>query len=85
MKSRPSALSSWSAEQIAAGRRWVKTWQEAAPRLERIRRQELAALDAYTAIAMLCGPADYHVPPRAPKPTSGLVEQQHYFRRMPRT
>jgi hypothetical protein len=62
----------------------VKTWQEAAPRLERIRRQELKAVDAYTAIAMLCGPADYHAPPRAPKPTSGLIEQQRHFRRMTR-
>lgn len=84
MASRPSALESWSPEQIALGRRWVKTWQEAAPRLERIRRQELRELDAYAAIALLCGPADHRVPPRAPKPTSGLVEQQRHFRRSPR-
>jgi hypothetical protein len=82
--SRPSALASWSTEQIAIGRRWVKAWQEAAPNLERIRRQELRALDTYTAIALLCGPADYRVLPRAPKPTSGLVEQQRLFGRMPR-
>lgn len=84
MASRPSALASWSAEQIALGRRWVKAWQNAGPRLERIRRQELRELDAYTAIALLCGPAGYRVAPRAPKPTSGLVEQQRHFRRMPR-
>ena len=84
MAPRLSALSSWSVEQIALGRRWVKTWQDAGPRLERIRRQELRALDAYTAIRQLCGPADYHVAPRAPKATSGLIEQQRYFQRMRR-
>jgi hypothetical protein len=84
MGSRPSALQSWSAEQIALGRRWVKAWQDAAPRLERIRRQELREMDAHTAIALLCGPADYRVPPRAPKSTSGLVEQQRHFKKMPR-
>ena len=79
-----SALSSWSPEQIALGRRWVKTWQDAGPRLERIRRQELRALDTFDTIRKLCGTADYHVAPRAPKPTSGLIEQQQYFQRMPR-
>jgi hypothetical protein len=75
-----SALASWSPEQIALGRRWVEAWKNAAPELERIRRRELRQLDAYSAIALLCGPADYHQPPRAPKPTSGLIEQQRLFR-----
>jgi hypothetical protein len=78
----PSALASWSPEQVALGRRWVKTWKDAAPELERIRRQELRHLDAYAAIALLCGPGDYREPPRAPKPTSGLVEQQRVLRKM---
>lgn len=82
MASRPSALANWSPEQIAQGRRWVKTWQDAAPRLEAIRRQELRQLDPYTAIAWLCGSANYNEAPRAPKPTSGLVEQQRLFRKL---
>ena len=82
MGSRKSALEGWSAEQIATARRWVQTWQDAAPRLEQIRRQELRQLDAFKTIALLCGPADYRVPPRAPRPTSGLVEQQRYFRKL---
>ena len=69
---------------MANARQWVKTWQEAGPRLEAIRRRELRELDTYTAIALLCGPADYRVPPRPPKPTSGLVEQQRVFRKAPR-
>lgn len=32
--------------------------------------------DTFDAIARLCGDAEYHEAPRAPKPTSGLIEQQ---------
>jgi hypothetical protein len=49
--------------------------------MDRLRREELRRLDAHRAIALLCGPADYHVPPRAPRPTSGLVEQQEWFQK----
>jgi hypothetical protein len=41
-------------------------------------------MDAFSVIAKLCGPADYRVAPRAPKPTSGLVEQQRWFARLRR-
>jgi hypothetical protein len=81
MASDASALGSWSPEQIALAQRWVQTWKNAAPELERIRRQELRQLDAYAAIALLCGPADYRESPRAPKPTSGLIDQQRAFRK----
>lgn len=74
-----SALANWTPEQIALGKRWVETWKLAGADLERIRRNELRALDTYRAIQMLCGPADYTQPPHAPKPTSGLVEQQRWF------
>jgi len=84
MGSDTSALASWSPEQIALGRRWVQAWKTAGPELERIRRRELRQLDAYTAIALLCGPADYREAPRAPKPTSGLIEQQRVFRKLHR-
>jgi hypothetical protein len=76
---RPSALSQWTAAEIAAARRWVEIWRTAGPALEQIRREELRCQDSYQAISLLCGPADYTVPPRAPQPTSGLVEQQRLF------
>jgi hypothetical protein len=79
MKLRPSALANWSPEQLANGRRWVETWKLAAVDLERIRRKELRELDVRRAIALLCGPADYTRPPRAPKESSGLVQQQYWF------
>ena len=84
MASRPSNLASWTPEQIAIGRRWVEAWKEAGPALERLRRDELRRLDPKHAIALLCGPADYNVPPRAPQPRSGLTEQQRLFRKMSR-
>jgi hypothetical protein len=77
--SRPSVLDSWTPEALALGRRWVQTWKDAGPRLEAIRRRELRDVDPYDAISRLCGPADYHVAPRAPRPGSGLVEQQRLF------
>jgi hypothetical protein len=79
MNSLPSSLASWTPEQIAQGRLWVRAWQEAGPVLEQLRRQELRNLDGQRALALLCGPADYRVAPRAPQPTSGLIEQQRWF------
>ena len=66
---------------MALGRRWVQAWREAGREMERLRREELRHLDAQRAIALLCGPADYRVPPRAPRPFSGLVEQQQWFKK----
>ena len=81
MTPKTSSLADWTPEQIAQGKRWVRAWEEAGPVMERLRRDELRRLDAYRSITLLCGPADYRVPPRAPKPTSGLVEQQRWFRK----
>lgn len=74
-----SKLSEWTPEQTALAKRWVQTWREAGPELERIRREELRRLGPGQAISLLCGEADYTVPPRAPKPASGLVDQQRWF------
>ena len=79
MAAHSSYLSDWSPEQIRLGKRWVQAWKEAGPELEMLRRAELRALDPQRSVAFLCGEADYTVPPRAAKPTSGLVEQQRWF------
>ena len=78
------ALKDWTPEQVATGRKWVAAWQSAGPELDRIRREELRAMDVFKAIAALCADYDYTIAPRAPKPTSGLVEQQRWFARLPR-
>src|SRR6185295_3574063 len=49
---------------------------------ERIRRKELRELDSYEAISLLCYTADYSKAPYAPKPWSGLVEQQELFKKV---
>jgi hypothetical protein len=81
MSSERSALHNWTPAEVALGRQWVEAWREAGREMELLRRQELRRLDAQRAIALLCGPADYHVPPRAPRTTSGLVEQQRWFKK----
>ena len=82
MSARESVLSNWTPAEIAQARRWVETWQRAGAALERIRRAELRNLDGYRAIEQLCGPADYTQPPYAPLPTSGLIEQQRWFKKL---
>lgn len=79
MAGKPPALSTWSPEEVVLGRRWVETWKRAGARLESLKREELRNLDGPRALALLCGPANYTVPPRTPRKTSGLVEQQRWF------
>lgn len=81
MANESSSLGRFSPAELARARQWVAAWKEAGPELERIRRQELRQLDAFAAIALLSGPADYRTALRAPKPTSGLVEQQAWFQK----
>ncbi len=79
MNPEPSSLADWTPEQLAQGKLWVRAWKEAGEALEQLRRDGLRRIDAPRAIALLCGPADYREGPRAPKPTSGLIEQQRWF------
>lgn len=84
MKFERSSLADWTPEQIAQGKLWVQAWRKSGEAMARLRREELRRLDARKAIALLCGPADYRTAPRAPKPTSGLIEQQRWFKKAAR-
>jgi hypothetical protein len=75
-----SPLAEWTPEQIAAGRRWVATWQRAGDELERIHRRELRELDVYRAIELLSGLTGID-PSTHLRTGSGLVEQQRWFMR----
>ena len=77
-----SALADWTPEQIALGKKWAETWKLAAVDLERIKRKEIREFDTYKTIALLCGDRDYTKPPYAPKPWSGLIEQQRLFMKL---
>jgi len=67
-------------EQRAQMQQWVDTWKQAGPELERIREDEvrkentIAAFKAFEGMALLISRS------RPPEPTSGLVEQQRWFR-----
>ena len=76
-----SALADWTPEEIALGKKWVETWKLAAEDLERIKRKEIRELDTSKTIALLCGPRDYTKPPYAPKPWSGLIDMQDWFKK----
>jgi hypothetical protein len=77
MRERQDAFAGWTPEQVALGRRWAESWNRAGPALEQVRREELRALDARAAIALLCGPGV----PGPLRPGSGLVVQQQWFAR----
>ena len=60
-------------------REWMQAWRSAGVALEKVRREELRALDGRKALALLTGPANYRKEPRKPRQSSGLVEQQRWF------
>ena len=70
-----------SAEQEAL-QRWVATWREAGPALERQKRRELECLDTPTALVQLSAAFALALRQAIPTDTSGLVEQQRHFQRV---
>jgi hypothetical protein len=63
-------------------KRWVETWKRAAPELEAIRRRELREIDTQAALMSLADAFEscrLHFPP---EPTSGLVQQQAWFKKL---
>ncbi len=73
-----------SPQEIAQLRQWVENWKTTGPILARIRREELRKLDTFRAISHLLGPIDFTQEPFIPKPTSGLVQQQAWFKKLKR-
>jgi hypothetical protein len=66
----------------SALRDWVATWRRAGPALERLKRDELRALDTVIALQQLAD-AFEHALQRSPMlSTSGLVEQQRILQRL---
>jgi hypothetical protein len=64
-------------------RRWVETWKQAGPELEAIRREEIRNLDPLKVLPLLEDAFNQAL--RLPlRPTSGLVEMQDWFAKLPR-
>jgi|LSQX01.1.fsa_nt_gb hypothetical protein len=60
-------------------RRFVEHWKRAGPELERIRREELRALDTRKAIAGIDALVDIAIRHGKPRETSGLAERQRWL------
>lgn len=68
----------------ALARRWVDTWVQAGPELQRIRDADIRAANTGQAMRIFTGSANWAVKNRPPRLTSGLVEQQYWFMKLAR-
>ncbi len=82
MKSVESSLDGMSPEELALAKKYVATWKTTGPILERLRREELKNVDTYQSVQSLSGTFDFSVAPYRPLPSSGLVEQQAWFKKI---
>lgn len=62
--------------------RWVRTWKEAGPQLEAIRRREIPEADKLKALASLEGAFNHALRTLPPRPSSGLVEMQAWLAKL---
>ncbi len=64
-------------------RRWVQTWNDAAPELEAIRRREIREADNLQVLAALEGAFNHATRTLPPRESSGLVEMHAWLARLP--
>ncbi len=69
--------------ETAAMREWVARWQKAGPELARLRLQELRHTDVAAAIEQLEDSFQSALLNYPPRLSSGLTEQQRWFKRLP--
>jgi len=62
--------------------RSVDAWKRAAPVLDSVRREDIRAAETVSSIAAFRGTALAKAKTHPPALTSGLVEQQRWFRRL---
>jgi hypothetical protein len=65
-------------------RRWVQTWKEAGPELEKIRLREVRDEDDLLSLQILALSFDHAARTRAPDEASGLVDMQRHFAKLRR-
>ncbi len=63
-------------------REWVSCWKAAGPRLLELRREELSRIDTQRSLMNLADAFESCRLHSKPRPTSGFVEQQRWFRRL---
>ena len=69
-------------EEREAIRRWVRAWNEAGPRLEAIRREEVRQADNLAVLAALETAFNHALRDQPPRPSSGLVEMQGWLAKL---
>jgi hypothetical protein len=63
-------------------RQWAACWKRAGARMEELRREELRHTDTQQSLMSLAGAFESCRLHYKPLPTSGLVEQQRWFRKL---
>jgi hypothetical protein len=71
-------------EERAAIRQWVETWKEASPKLDAIRYREIREADNLKTLALLESAFNHALRTSPLRPSSGLVEMQEWFAKLPR-
>jgi hypothetical protein len=71
-------------EEREAIRHWVETWKEAGPKLEAIRHREIREADNLKTLALLESAFNHALRTSPLRPSSGLVEMQEWFAKLPR-
>ena len=61
---------------------WVECWRNAGPRLEALRREAIRNADTTQGLLNLAGAFRSALLYHTPAPTSGLVEQQAWFKKI---
>lgn len=62
--------------------RWVQTWKEAGPELERIRLREVRDEDNLLSLQLLAPAFEHALRTQPPDSTSGLIEMQRVFAKL---
>ena len=63
---------------------WVRTWQEAGPQLEAIRRKEVREADNLHVLELLEEAFNHALQALPCRPSSGMVQMQEYFAKLRR-
>jgi hypothetical protein len=65
-------------------RQWVETWKESGPNLEAIRHREIREADTLKVLSLLEGAFNQALRTSPLRPSSGFVEMQEWFAKLPR-
>jgi hypothetical protein len=71
-------------DEEALTRKWIECWRRAGPELERIRRKEIREADTARFVQATAGLLGALKTQLSNRKTSGLVQQQEYFRGLAR-